>query len=1760
LIVMASSMGESSTLVPSRTIVERLRWLASERGRDTALVVVREHQRQLLETVLDYAELDRRARAVAAVLERQFEAGERALILLENDEHYVVALFACFYSRLVAVPAFPPESSKQRHLARITAIARDSQARCVLTTSAVAGAFDASFEALALPRRIALDELARGDESGWSARPVLDGDVAFLQYTSGSTSEPKGVVVTHANVVANARAIRRKLSVVPSDVFVTWLPLFHDMGLVGSLLQPIDSGVKVVLMAPRFFVERPIRWLRAIARHRGTVSGGPDFAYRLCLEKLKPDTLEGLDLSSWRVAFCGAEPIRRETLEGFAALAASAGLARGALYPCYGLAEATLFVTGGEPGRGMTAGRFSAEGLSRGSALSSAEGPAVVGCGSAVAEHWVEVVDPEGGGALEAGRVGEIWVSGPSIARGYWQNPEATRRSFVERDGKTWLRTGDLGFVSEEQLHVTGRLKELIIVRGHNLYPQDVERALEGLDGLRPGRVAAFAAPGKTGEGVGIAVEVAGSVRQRVPATELARAIGVAVSELCGESPTVVLLLEVGALTKTSSGKLQRNACRQAWLDGTLRPYARFDQGHWNMDGRGVEDMSEGVADAVEERLLMLVRETLKLADDASLNPASHFFLMGGDSLSGLELALRIEQEWGVGVTLRRLFEVPKLGALAAEIRRLQAVEAVSPTESRVVPVVLGRSEGGLTLTHAEQRQWFLWHLEPRSTAYHINLSLRFSGELRIDALRAAFSDLVARHEALRSVFRPDLRGVPRRWVLDAPELDFSVVDVCEHTESTDDAAEQAIRQFHERPFDLGAGPLFRAMVVRRTGASYVALSMHHVVSDAASVQVLLDELALRYREAPLPALSFGYGEYTSSQRERFDARRPALLAFWREQLQGELPKLTLATDRQALEAVPARAVRRAFELERGLLEALRRRAAESSASLFTLLLAGFQLVLGRHTGSRDVRVGVPVAGRGTPRARGLVGLFVNTLVVRTVMPPDLTLREIVARVRDSLLAAREHEDLPFEELVAALNPERAPGTNPLFEVMFNHLREDCAALERLPGLRFEGYELGEQAAQFELAVDSLERPDGSLRTIFTHTARFEPGAIERLFRHYEAVLRQLAALPERRVCELELLGSDERAELESWEVGGRVTECEPIQRSIERRARERGEAPALLFGDSVLTRRELNLRANRLAHQLIARGIGPERRVGIALGRSVEMVVAILAVLKAGGAYVPLDIDYPSERLAYLIQDSGLALLLSETSVAPLQGAVERVDIDALELESQPTHDPEPQLHGENLAYVIYTSGSTGRPKGVANTHGALSRHLQTAIEFCNLTESDRMLAFASLSFDAFVEQLFAPLVAGATVVLRGPELWDAERFRQELLAHGISVVDLTTSYWQALIGDFVRAGTRDYGGLRRANVGGEALPPAALELWGAAGLGHVELVNCYGPTEATVTATVADCTPYCRGESAVSGHMPIGAPLRGRCAYVLDSALARVPSGVAGELYIGGELLARGYSNRAGLTSERFVADPFGEAGARLYRTGDRVRWSRDGQLEYLGRADQQLKIRGFRVELGEIEAALRALDEVQNAAVVARELSGELRAVAFVAARAGRALDVDSVLGRLSRVLPPYLLPASVTVLDELPLTAGGKVDRSRLPAPHLALDRSFAEPVGDTEHQVARIWAEELGLERVGRRANFFELGGHSLLLMRVHQRLRERLGWSVSMVDLFRYPTVEALAAFAERREGGSLALDAVESRARRQRESFLVRKRSEDTK
>jgi amino acid adenylation domain-containing protein len=1053
---------------------------------------------------------------------------------------------------------------------------------------------------------------------------------------------------------------------------------------------------------------------------------------------------------------------------------------------------------------------------------------------------------------------------------------------------------------------------------------------------------------------------------------------------------------------------------------------------------------------------------------------------------------------------------------------------------SEAISIARRTNVGPTPLSFGQQRLWFLNQWEPDSAAYNVSMAMLIEGYLNASALEQSVTEIVRRHEVLRTVF--SCEGDAPMQVVQPPapfplrHLDLASMPM----EDREDELQRLAGEEASQSFDLARGPLLRATLVKMESQKHaVLITMHHIASDGWSLSVLHRELSVLYEAfsrggtSPLPDLPIQYADYAAWQHRLLKGERlGSQLKYWREQLL-ELPTLEIPTDHPRPPTQRFRGARHAFRLPKELMEALQSLSRKEGATLFMTLMTAFQSLLSRYTAQEDIVVGSPIAGRTRTELEGLIGFFVNMLVLRTDLSGDPTFRELLARVRKVVLEAFANQDIPFEKLVEELRPRRDPSRNPLFQVAFA-LQNAPRSKPILSGLTLSRIDVQSSRVRFDLELHFVETPD-SLNGLFIYsTDLFEEATIVRMAGHFQTMLEGIAADPNRRLSELPLLTESERDQLLfEWNNTQTAYPREAsIQELFEAQVQKTPDAAAVIFEERHLTYRQLNERANQLAHSLRKFGVGPDVLVGICVERSIGLIVGILGILKAGGAYVPLEPAYPRERLAFMLEDAKVYVLLTQEHLRPklpqYRAPVLCVDEDR-QMATESRENPVNNTTASNLAYVIYTSGSTGQPKGVAVPHRAVVRLIRNT-NYIELTQDDRIGQASNVAFDAATFEIWGALLNGAsTIILPQAVVLSPKEFAREIRKRQINTLFLTTALFNQIANECPSA----FQSLRYLLFGGETCDPNCV--WKVLKCNPPQhLLHVYGPTENTTFTTWYRIERLDEEASTV----PIGRPISNTRVYILDRHQRTVPIGVIGELYIAGDGLARGYLNRSELTGERFVNNAFSsDPRARLYSSGDLARYRSNGNIEFVGRFDQQVKMRGFRIELEEIEAVLSQHASVSQAAVVVRQRDdGEKGLVAFVVPHKGMHIAPEDLRQFLHEKLPAYMVPAMFAQLNTLPLTPNGKVDRKALPEVEMArpdLGTTFIEPRSSVEEHVARIWSELLGIPHVGINDNFFDLGGHSLLVIQLISRLHQRFNVELPVRTLFDSPTVAQLAARIE---------------------------------
>jgi amino acid adenylation domain-containing protein len=1723
---------------------------------------------------VSYAQFEAQVQVLAEQLASRSQSGDRVLLVYPAGLDFARAFWACMLTGRVAVPVPAPDPVRFKNGApRLQAIIEDAQASLVLTTSELLQPAQDFFAGLGGTGTgtsavwLATDPLpiaTAGARStvNFGAPPGPD-SVAYLQYTSGTTTTPRGVVLTHANVLAQCRSSTDSVGIAHgTSRMLCWLPHYHDYGLLYGVLGPFHVGVPGYLMSPVTFLRRPLRWLEAVERFGITHTGGPNFAYAACVKALAQQPGWHARLDGLRSSSCGAEPIQARTVQDFIAAFAPHGFAAGTFAPAYGMAEAVLTVTATAMGSPLRVLVLDADAMTQERVQLAGAGSMrtreVVGCGRPIAQMHVQIVNARTRRPCESDQIGEIWVRGSSVGQGYWHQPNVSGDVFGAQLAASagppgtgpFLRSGDLGFVHEGELYVTGRIKDLIIVRGRNHAPQDIEWTVQRSDAsLRPGYGAAFSVDTVDGEALVVVQELErrGHEADLLPMIRTIRKAVAAEHELPVHA---VVLVRSGSVPRTSSGKIRRQRCRQDYLDGALQVVQMevaqtldaLDEVPWTAadlptDLRAMPGSPERLA-AIEQTLVQgVARFARRAPHDIRLDASA--IECGLDSLSGFRLLQVLEAALGCALAPDSVMGEPSLRAVARRLDRL--LDNPAPLTTPVSAIGPEARHGLLPLSAAQQRMWIVHELSPGTAVYNVPVALELHGPLDARILQTCLKVLVERHEVLRTRWLVrDGQPWQRIEPLDDWRMRHVVLDGA-GTASKQQQLDALAASEAAQGFDLTREPAVRATLITLDAREHrLLLTLHHGVCDGWSMGVLMDELCLLYDArsqglpAKLPRLDLQYVDFAAWETQFLAAGvRARELTYWKGQLADVPHSLALPTDRRR----PARQRFRGATVDLCLtapqLAALNALAKRTDTTLFMTLLAAWQTLLHRYSGQATVVTGSVIANRERRECAGVVGYFANLLALRSDFVDGLTIEALLAQVKSTALGAYVHQHVPFDEVVEALRLPPDLSRKPLVQT-FMVLQPPALAERRLGDVRARRTHAHAAVAKFDLSLE-LQEVDSQLEGSLEYDSDlFERATVERMAGHLHVLVDAMCADDRRPVATLPLLNEAQRQLiLHDWNRTAQPYDLGVgVHTLIEQQAKRTPLALAVVFGKQRLGYADLNKQSNQLAHHLRRLGLRADVRVGICMERSVELVVALLAVLKAGGAFVPLDPELPLERLAHMLDDTAAPAVLTQTHLVDRLPAASRAPgteavaarqtlcLDTLlpELSTHDSANPECATSPEHLAYVIYTSGSTGQPKGVMIPHRALTNHELWLAQTLGMSRGDRVLQMTTIAFDAAVSDFFMPLLSGATVVMAEPgEHRDTHYLVRTLRDEHITSIVLVPSLLRLLLDE---PGLEACIHLRHVMCGGEAMGLDLAQSFRRR-LPQATLGNFYGPSEATNDST--HCVA--QGDFGGSATVPIGRPIANAQCYVLDRHRELVPPGVVGELFIGGVGLARGYLNRPDLTEERFVPHPFAP-GQRLYRTGDQVRWLPDGQLEYLGRADFQVKIRGIRIELGEIEAALNAQSGVQQCVVLAREdQPGLKRLVAYVVGPGGAAgLDPAELKRGLQQLLADALVPSAFVLLPCLPTLPNGKIDRHALPAPELPVSSVAAiAPRTPVEQAAWDVWRELLHVPQLSVHDNFFELGGHSLLAMQVISRLREALQIELPLRALFDAPTVAQLA-------------------------------------
>ena len=1766
--------------------------------------------------MVTYQELDKKAKEIGGFLQSIGTKGDRVLLFFNPGLDYIASFYGCLYAGMIAVPSYPPKIN--REVLRVDTILKDAGASIVLTTDFLLSKLDRFLEKkpeLKHLHWVNIHDISSSYSDKWNHSGLKREDVCYLQYTSGSTADPKGVMVSHGNLMHNLDVIRRNFGNTPETKLVIWLPPYHDMGLIGGIMQPIFVGFPVYLMSPFTFLEKPSIWLKTISRYGATCSGGPNFAYELCLQRISQQERASFDLSCWNLAFNGAEPIRHKTIENFSREFASCGFRKEAFYPCYGLAEATLFVTGGKKTDIPKALSINEAQLNINKIVpdGTSNGKFLIASGKLNEDMNVAIVEPENCTLCQENQVGEIWIKGESVTKGYWDKDVETKRTFQahikDNEEGPFLRTGDLGFINDGELFVTGRIKDLIIIRGKNHYPHDIELTVEkSHEALQPGSGAAFSIEKDNAEHLVIVQEVKRSFRNP-NVEEIGQAVRMAVSQAHEIQIYSLALIPMMSLPKTTSGKIQRQLSKKKYLSNefSIIGESRID-GDSAISAQQVnvaenistterseaddlilttlsvlthpEDRQKVILSHLKKKVaaLLKIRES-QLEDNESLNS------FGLDSLTAVNLAYKIETVFKKSIPMSQILEGMSLTKLALKIdagtddenqsendnQANSSVESSVQSHKRLLSFLDGKP---VPLSRGQQSLWFLNQMDKGSAAYNLSFAAWINQSLNPTIFKQALETIVKENPVLQVVFRADqsglvqIRNTGENFIFEAREL----------PNVTEDELYEELSQLAAIPFDLENGPLLKVYLFKKSETEFLLLLViHHIIVDFWSLSIFIKELSRIYNalsqdhQFSIVASEHNYFDYIEKQQELLKTN-PNLEEYWKNSLGGELPVLNLPTDyiRPAVQTYNGDFC--FIKLNTSESNRLKAICASTGSTPYMFFLTAYYILLSRYSGQDDVIIGSPTAGRLSADYSDVIGYFINSIAIRLHFTDNPSFIGLLAKVKEIVLQAFEHQDYPFDLLVEKLQIQRDLSRSPIFQAMFSYQKAydtdlpmlasvalNMAATKiNLDGLSMNFIPLKNQTTQFDLTLTAAELEDGLGLSLQYNKDIFKQETIARMLDNYLVLLDGIMEDPKQTLAELPILSASELdCMVNQWNATEAVYEKVCLHDLFEKQVEKSEETPAVIFNDEILTYCELNQKANQLAHYLRRNNPVSPGIIALFLDRSLDLAVSLLGVLKAGGCYLPLEPTYPKDRIAYILADAAkqghAPLVITQKRMLPNlpahEGEVICIDDDWAEIANQAKENPHNKVDAEDLAYLIYTSGTTGNPKGVMIPHRAVVNFLHSMRKQPGITKNDILLSVTTISFDIAGLEIFLPLITGArTVLVSFEKTVSGDLLAQEIEKNKATIMQATPSTWRLLL----EAGWQ---GNRNLKIlcGGEAFPPdLASRLLPIVG----EVWNMYGPTETTIWSTIYKVENE-------ANNILIGRPIDNTQIYILDKNLKPMPLGVIGELYIGGDGVANGYFHRTDLTREKFLANPFRPEvqGARIYKTGDLACYLPNGLIKIQGRTDFQIKLHGHRIEIGEIEAILSKHPAIRETVIVLREdKPTEKRLVAYCVSE-NEAPSVTELRNFLKEKLPEYMIPSFYMFLPAFPKTPNGKINRQALPIPENIrpeLDNEYMTPRNELEQLIAGIWSEHLNIEKVGIRDSFFDLGGNSVKMAQVYQQLSKSItNKEFSIVELFQYPTIQSLSQYLSKCNSTleSETEEKERSAARRQRRKALAGER-----
>lgn len=1668
---------------------------------------------------ITYSELDAEARKITGYLQSHCKKGDRAVLFYPPGLDFIKAFFGCMYSGIIAVPSYPPKMNRSAE--RMSAILSDAAPSILLTTS------DTGYEKT-IKKYLSIDvPIVNTDEIKfeYSKRikdaSIVRDDLAFLQYTSGSTGSPKGVMISHKNLLHNEHLMQQSFNISKQSVVVGWLPFYHDMGLIGNILQPFYSGCPCILMSPVHFLQKPLRWLQAISKYKGTVSGGPNFAYDLCCEKISKEDIKRINLDTWKVAFNGAEPVREGTLKKFYEKFRKVGFAAKSFLPCYGMAETTLLVSGISVDKKPVTHKFHLKEMQyqQNEFTDRLNGDKIklVSCGSCNG-FTLALVD-ENGCEVADGIVGEIWLKGESVAEGYWNNNEETNYTFkAQMNGttETYLRTGDLGIKKDGELYIAGRIKDLIILNGRNYYPQDIEFAVGQSNNLVVKEsIAAFSIDTQTEEQLIVAAEI--EYQTNTKTKPILQDIKRKIIDEFEIAASNIVLVRKGTLLKTTSGKIQRKACKKAYLSNSLHTVVAL------LSEVNFEKADLASFNQKELEIFNIIKDEL---NNQVIGKDTDLFNIGLDSIRLTRIAYRLGEHYDKDVPADFVIENSTISKIAKKISCLDEFE----------PFIKHKDGVSFPSSGLQEIIWFNQQRNPESTGYNIPVILEYNEGVNIDVLNKSLCSLIDKYAILRTNFQLDGSTIIQK-IRPSGEINIKIIDLSANENSnTEELVFLSIKNESVKVFNLEKDLLIRATLIKLTPNKYLFLIViHHILVDGTSVALILNELKEVYQQLlqgentveTLP--EFDFVDFTLYERTRLsDNELITKKDFWLEELKGKLPNLNFPLDYSLLESKSREGKSFYFSIDQDLSDKIKATVKQTKLNRFSYLLTAYYLLLHRLSGSYDLVIGSPVSMRKRKELENMPGLLINTAMFRTKLNTEETLQELVNRVYEHSRRVLNHADYPFSQVLRDLKFPIGETQLAISSVFFNYL--DFTNNNEANQL-FNAYKANPGVdLNFDLNLYAIPENDCIKFRLDYCKNHFKEDSIEKLAELYIKVLTEIVESPETVLKEL-------KAEIrENQNCVIPKNDFEPftesdVQKSITEKFNEiTAKYPARIAcktNTEKYTYSEINGISNGIANQIASCCSNKLSAIGLLFGHEATMIFSILGVLKSGNYYVPLDSEYPFDRLVYILNDSDIHVIL--TNNHNLSKAIELVkksknNLQLINLDERNNSNTN-LIHKDrnspsSLAYILYTSGSTGTPKGVMQTHEYVMHLTYSFTNSLHISKDDCFTLIPSFNFSASVMDLFGVLLNGASLYLVDIKKEGIYGLVEGMKREEVTVYHSVPTVFREVVGCGLQV--RDLIKLRLIYLAGEPLLKSDVELYKTNFHDDCILVNGLGCTEFNI------CRQFFidKQTDISTSIIPIGYKALGVDLLIVDENRVETKNHETGEIAIRSRYLSVGYWNSADVTEQKFkIINP--ETKEKIYYTGDLGRKLADGCVMHLGRKDFQVKLRGQRIELAEIETTMLKIDGINRAVVSLKENeSGKYLCAYFIS---DRKKDTKALKSILKEVLPEYMIPSYFIQMESFPLTDTGKVDRRNLPAPVVQVQIIDSVRLTDNEIRLSKIWAEVLKIAqtKITKNSNFFEIGGNSLSAIQLMSKINSEFEVSLTITEIFQYLILKDLAVTIE---------------------------------